>query len=98
MDFYLEFNIAGIYILSRRGEIAHYIGRSDSNIYSRMKKSINEGEGYTHFWFEYATSSRDAYLKECKYFHLYKPKDNSIHPAVPKGTFWRCLDHTCEWS
>lgn len=87
----------GVYILSRDGRTAAYVGRSDTNVGSRIKQSSAAGY-YTHFWFEYATSSRDAYLKECEYYHKYNPPDNMNHPAVPFGTNWRCPVIGCPWS
>lgn len=87
----------GVYILSRDGRTAAYVGRSDTDVGSRIKESSTE-DYYTHFWFEYATSPRDAYLKECEYYHKYNPPDNMNHPAVPFGTNWRCPVIGCRWS
>lgn len=93
----VEKNYAGTYILSRGGKHAHYVGRSDRDLGSRVTQSAREGR-YSHFWFIYASSPREAYLKECEYFHKYEPSDNTNHPAVPPGTYWRCPVNGCEWS
>lgn len=80
----------GAYILSRDGKTAHYVGRSDSNLRTRIKTSANEGRGYHFFWFETTTSPMKAHQLECEWYHKYSPPDNSIHPAVPGGTYWTC--------
>ena len=91
-------NIPGAYILSRDGKAADYVGRSDSDLPSRIKASIREGIGYKYLWFEYATSPMQAYYLECEWYHKYAPPDNTNHPAVPPGTYWRCPVPGCPWS
>lgn len=98
VDLYVTRTSPGVYILSRDGRTAAYIGRSDTDVGSRIKQSAGEGYGYSHFWLEYVTSPRDAYLKECEYYHKYNPPDNTNHPAVPFGTNWRCPIIGCPWS
>lgn len=97
VDLYITRTSVGVYVLSRDGKTASYVGRSDTDVGSRIKES-SEGYGYTTFWFEYASSSRDAFLKECEYYHKYNPPDNRSHPAVPFGTNWRCPVIGCPWS
>ena len=87
----------GVYILSRDGRQAEYTGRSDSDLASRIWHSASVGSGYRHFWFDYASSPRQAYQYECTLFHHYRPPDNTIHPAIPAGTWWRCPVPTCPW-
>jgi hypothetical protein len=96
VDSYVSSPSPGVYILSKDARTAAYVGRSDTDVGSRIKQYVTEG--YTHFWFEYATSPRDAYLKECEYYHKYNPPDNKNHPAVPFGTNWRCPIIGCPWS
>lgn len=98
VDFRVIRTSPGVYILLRDGKTAAYVGRSDTDVGSRIKQSVSEGYRYTYFWFEYASSSRDAYLKECEYYHKYNPSDNTNHPAVPFGTNWRCPVIGCPWS
>jgi len=98
VDLYVSRASPGVYILSRDGRTAAYVGRSDTDVGSRIKQSAREGYGYSYFWFEYASSPRDAYLKECEYYHKYNPLDNTNHPAVPFGTNWRCPIIGCPWS
>ena len=88
--------IPGVYVLSRDGKTAAYVGRSDADLRSRMLQSA--AGAYRHFWFEYASSPRDAYLKECEYYHRYGPPDNINHPAVPPGANWRCPIRGCPWA
>lgn len=98
VDFYVRRRSPGVYIFSRDERTAAYVGRSDIDVCSRIKQYTSEGYGYTHFWFEYASSPRDAYLKECKYYHEYNPPDNTNHPAAPVGTNWKCPIIGCPWS
>jgi hypothetical protein len=88
----------GVYILSRGGTSFSYVGRSDTDVIKRILQSKNEGKGYTHFYYEFSTSPMQAYLAECRYYHLYNPPDNTIHPAVPAGCNWRCPVQRCYWS
>jgi len=96
--FWNSVRLPGVYFLSRNGKRADYVGRSDDDLRARLITSAKEDTGYTHFWFEYASSPRDAYWLECQYYHQYTPSDNSVHPAVPVGTFWRCPVGGCPWA
>ena len=98
VDSYVTRSSPGVYVLSRDGRTANYVGRSDTDIGARIKASASEGYGYTYFWFENAESPRDAFNKECEYYHRYNPPDNKNHPAVPFGTNWRCPIIGCPWS
>jgi hypothetical protein len=98
VDFYVTRKSPGVYILSRDGKTAAYVGRSDTDVRARIKQSASEGYGYKYFLFEYATSPRDAYYKECEYYHKYKPRDNVNHPAVSPGANWQCPVLGCPWS
>ena len=65
---------------------------------TRARRSIRAGE-YDSRYRVYPTSSpRRAFLKECRLYHQHDPIDNSIHPAVPPGTNWRCPHKGCVWS
>ena len=88
----------GVYILSRDGRTAAYVGRSDTDVAGRIQGSAREGPGYVFFWFQWASSSQDAYRSECEYYHRYNPPDNTVHPAVPLGANWRCPVVGCPWS
>jgi len=86
----------GVYVLSRDGRTAVYVGRSDTDIRGRLRHSATQA-GYTHFWFDYATSPMLAYKYECELYHTYNPPDNLVHPAVPSGMNWRCPVLGCQW-
>lgn len=81
----------GVYVLSRDGRNAHYVGRSDRDVKGRLLD--HTGSRYTVYWFAYAISSWDAFHKECILYHQYggsSSLDNQIHPQRPAGTPWRC--------
>lgn len=94
---YVLRNAVGVYVLSRDGRTAAYVGRSDSDLQGRLLQSARQGR-YTHFWFDDETSPMQAYKHECELYHTYNPPDNGVHPAVPPGTNWRCPILGCLWS
>jgi hypothetical protein len=95
---YVSGDAIGIYALSRDGgRSKHYIGRSDTDLRSRIVSSGSQGS-YTHFWFDYESSPMQAYKDECELYHEVNPPDNAVHPAVPPGTNWRCPILGCPWS
>ncbi len=96
VDIFVNVVSPGAYILSRDGKAADYVGRSDSNLADRIKKSAQEGRGYKYFWYEYTTSEEEAYYKECKWYHEYNPPDNDIHPAAPAGSNLKCPVYGCD--
>ena len=93
---YVDPDYMGVYVLSRDGKERTYVGRSDSDLSRRLVQSADAGD-YSYFWFDYASSERNCYLKECELYHKYDPPDNTVHPAVPYGANWRCPDKDCEW-
>ena len=99
VDTVVIYTSPGAYILSRDGKHAHYVGRSDVDIRSRIKQSIQE-QNCSFFWIEYTTSPRDAYRLECEWWHKFgtPPPGNVNHPPVPAGTSWRCPVAGCPWS
>jgi hypothetical protein len=60
-----------------------YVGRSDTDLNQRLKDHV--AEGYKYFAFSYASSTENAYLKECKLYHNISGISNKIHPAKPEG-------------
>jgi len=95
---YVKKTWPGAYILSRDGEVAHYVGRSDKDVASRIKDSAGTAGDYQYFWFEYASSPMQAYYLECEWYHKYLPPDNTNHPGAPPGTYWLCPVPGCPWS
>jgi hypothetical protein len=94
INFVVPSTSPGVYVLSRDGRVAHYVGRSDTGLASRLALSARGG-CYTHFWYALASSPMEAYRAECDLYHRYTPSDNTNHPAVPIGTQWRCPIVTC---
>lgn len=80
----------GAYILSKDGKIAHYVGRSDTDLAGRLNWWANNSGSYTHFWFETATSALSAFELECQWWHKYRPDDNQNHPDRPNNSNWQC--------
>ena len=71
-----------------------YVGRSDTDLKRRIKEHIGENPKYQFFKYSYASSSKDAYYKECNNWHDFGGPEgllnNSIHPDKPEGTNWKC--------
>ena len=65
----------------------HYVGRSDVDVSARLKQHVGN---YRRFKFEYYSSPKAAFDKECELYHDFNPSDNSVHPARPSGSGWRC--------
>jgi len=74
--------------------IPKYVGRSDTDLNSRLKNHLNES--YKRFKFIKQTSSKNAFLKECENYHDFKKQlDNKIHPGRPTGLKWKCPKKNC---
>ncbi len=68
-----------------------YVGRSDSDLNARLKHWV--GRDYTYFKFQYCSSAKTAFEKECRLYHYHGGSDkldNKIHPQRPAGTDWKC--------
>lgn len=68
------------------GFTIHYVGRSDSNVATRLLSHVTEP--YTHFKFSYASNPVEAFKKECKNYHDCGGSanlDNEYHPDKPNG-------------
>ena len=92
----------GVYVLdkSKTGAFqVNYVGRADDDLNKRLKDWVGK---YSYFKFEYATSPKDAYEKECELWHDFGGAegklDNKIHPDCPKGTNWKCPNQKCDKS
>ena len=86
----------GVYILyvSYNGT-EYYVGRSDTNVAARLKQHVGEKSRtakstYKYFKFDYATSPKSAFERECNLWHHHHPPDNPVHPRRPNGTNWKC--------
>lgn len=64
--------------------VVEYVGRSDTDLRERLPHDIGQ---YTHFKVSIASSSLDAYHKECKNWREFGGEtgllDNKIHPDKP---------------
>ena len=82
----------GAYLLGRSNSGWSYVGRSDTDLNVRLKSWV--GKGYAYFWFEYASSPKAAFERECGIWHQnggpQGKLDNKNHPQRPAGTDWRC--------
>lgn len=66
-----------------------YVGRSDSDLHSRLKQHVGS---YSSFKYGFTPSAHAAFLVECRLFHDFGAYslDNKIHPARPAGSNWTC--------
>jgi excinuclease UvrABC nuclease subunit len=87
----------GVYIFRNNGWDA-YVGRSDTDVLRRVKKSHRAAKYDRQVQIIPTSSPRAAYLLECELFHKLDPSDNDFHPRVPDGTNWRCPVRDCCWS
>jgi hypothetical protein len=86
VDIMVNASRKGVYILSRDGRNAHYIGRSDKDLQQRLKSFEDEGHGYNYFWFHYTATSWKAYQSELYWYrHFWPYLDNSLEPLAPSN-------------
>lgn len=65
----------------------HYVGRSDTDVAARLKQHVGN---YARFKFDYFSSPKAAFEKECNLYHDFSPGDNVIHPDRPTNSGWKC--------
>ena len=63
------------------------VGRSDSDLNSRLHDYVGKYHAFQYVFFE---TARDAFYKECRLYHEFDPDDNFIHPDKPTGTNYIC--------
>ncbi len=87
----------GVYVLYRgeRPGMSAYVGRSDTDLRSRILASAANHRGVRWFSFEVASSPLEAYDLECRYYHALQPTNNLVHPDAPAGTDIACP--VCGW-
>lgn len=81
---------AGAYALGRtKGEkfLVSYVGRSDSDVNDRLKDHVGD---YNQFKFDYFSSAKAAFEKECNLYHDFDPPGNKSHPDRPNNSNWSC--------
>lgn len=87
----IPYGVIGAYILSRDGQSANYVGRSDRDLGAEILKTAQAlNAGYTHFFFERAETPQEAYIQECKWYHAYSFVENKEHPKPPTGVNMKC--------
>lgn len=83
---------AGAYALGQTNDkdvfVVSYVGRSDDDVNARLKQHVTEW--YPQFKYEYYSSAKAAFEKECNLYHDFDPPDNKIHPARPWDANWKC--------
>jgi len=67
-----------------------YIGRSDSDLQAELVQRLKTHEHHKKFKLSYADSKKDAFNKECKNYHEFKPSENKTHPDSPDGMNLDC--------
>ena len=89
-------NYAYGHINERGAFVVQYVGRSDSD----LKTRIQHGIGIYHLYkYSLAASVRDAFEKECRNYHDFGGSvklDNKIHPDKPRGEDYTCPVEGCE--
>ncbi len=91
---------SGVYCLTYTNgdkNIVCYVGRSDNDLKARLKDHLpqNEvdscivGKEVDKFYFQEATSAKEAYDLECQWYHQYGPNCNNLHPAKTYSS-WSC--------
>ena len=67
-----------------------YLGRSDSDINTKLKSWVTKEGADPLFKFSYATSAQAAFERECEQHHDFRPPGKHVHPVPPEGKKWRC--------
>ena len=91
-------NYAFGYINERGFFVVRYVGRSDSDLKTRIKHGITDMENaptcrYERFKFSYAETAKEAYEKECRNYHDFGGSQkllNIDHPAKPANSNETC--------
>ena len=89
-DDYIE-DEPGVYLFyqTRTGPV-RYVGRSDSQLYTRIR-----GRDYRYYRYKHCHNAKEAYYWECEYYHRYYDDiDNDRHPGKPR--YSNCSCHCCD--
>lgn len=63
------------------------VGRSDTDVRQELCQFIGSAN---LFKFDFLSSAKAAFEKECSLFHDFSPRGNLVHPARPAGADWTC--------
>ena len=92
-------NYAYGYINEKGLFVVRYVGRSDTDLRTRIAHGLSEYAQnstlrYERFKFSYANTPREAYEKECRNYHDFGGEKgwlvNSVHPAKPEDDDTSC--------
>jgi hypothetical protein len=73
-----------------------YVGRSDNDLQAELKAKLpTRSPTRQRFKFSYASSSREAFEKECRNYHDFKGLENQNHPDRPEGQSYSCPVQGC---
>jgi len=78
----------GVYVLGHGNGRFHVArtGRAD-DLQEGLIPYIGQ---YDQFLFAYCASRHDAFVRECRLYHQYRPGSNRSHPVRSPGTVWDC--------
>jgi hypothetical protein len=86
-----------VYLLKRNGRNA-YVGRGDSDVVSRMRRSHTAARYDVTVTVYRTSSARQAYLLECRLSMGTGHAITRFTLQCPAGTNWRCPIKSCWWS
>ena len=76
---------AGTYVLDRSHDSGpfhiSYVGRADTNLSERLREHL--GKYAKRFKFEYYSSAKEAFDKECGLYHDFNPPSVRLKPSGP---------------
>lgn len=91
-------NYAFGYLNERGRFVVRYVGRSDTDLKTRIRHGVTDMEAdpscrYERFKFSYAVSPQEAYEKECRNYHDFVGGHSLLnvnHPAKPENHNGNC--------
>ncbi|HZU51257.1 MAG TPA: hypothetical protein VE968_05200, partial [Sphingomicrobium sp.] len=73
---------------------ADFVGGSGKDLAEAIRHAARESE-YRYFWFDYASSAKEAHDLEHSWYHRYRPSDNPAPPNSVVSSAWRCTIRGC---
>jgi hypothetical protein len=79
----------GVFALSNNKEGLEVVRSADRSANEEIKGFFTQ---FKYFWFELASSPREAYSIECELYHsrLVTKNNATSHPKAPSDSGWRC--------
>jgi hypothetical protein len=84
----------GVFILSRKGRTADFVGASTKDIGAKMRE-VAKPAAYRYFWFAYTDTAEEALHLEMRWVHRFSPTDNQAPPSRLPGAGWQCTTEGC---